>query len=130
MTKFEKLLEDWNNGVFRGAKVILARKIGVDDSTVSAWINGHSKPAVDKIKKMSEILNISEKEVMETFNIKCKNSINNVNSNNNVKGNITQTVNNIDMELLKKDLETIKEKFISQNLRLDLILEKLNKLKK
>jgi transcriptional regulator with XRE-family HTH domain len=127
MTNFEKVLEAWNNGIFRGAKVKLSRKIGVNDSTISAWLGGHSKPGVDKIKKMSEILNISEDDILKMFNIDNKNSIHNLNSNNNVKGNITQTINGYNLELFKKDLEIMKEKLISQDLKLDLILEKLKK---
>jgi transcriptional regulator with XRE-family HTH domain len=123
--KSEKLLEDWNNGVFRGSQVKLARKIGVDDSTISAWLNGHSKPAVDKIRKLSEILNVSEKDIQETFNIKNKNAINNINPNNNVHGNITQTISSVDVASLKKELEITNEKLKAQEFMLKLILEKL-----
>jgi transcriptional regulator with XRE-family HTH domain len=127
MTNFEKILEAWNDGIFRGAKVKFSREIGVDDSTVSAWLNGHSKPGVDKIKKMSKVLNISEDDIMKMLNINNKNLINNLNSNNNVKGNVIQSLNDPNVELLKKDLEIVKEKMISQDLKLDLILEKLKK---
>jgi hypothetical protein len=70
---------------------------------------------------------MSENDIIKMFNIDNKNSIHNLNSNNNVKGNITQTINGYNVELLKKDLEIMKEKLISQDLKLDLILEKLKK---
>lgn len=75
MTELEKLLQNWNNGVLRGAKIRLARELNVDDSTVSAWVAGRAKPTADKIEKMSKLFNVSEQTIKDVFN---EENINNV----------------------------------------------------
>lgn len=75
MNKLEKILQTWNNGVLRGAKIRLARELDVDDSTVSAWVAGRANPSADKIEKMSKLFKISEREVRMAFGDK---SINNM----------------------------------------------------
>lgn len=72
MTELEKLLQNWNNGVLRGAKIRLARELKVDDSTVSAWVAGRANPPADKVEKISKLFKISEKEVKKAFGIEDK----------------------------------------------------------
>lgn len=72
MTALEKLLQNWNNGVLRGAKIRLARELKVDDSTVSAWVAGRANPPADKIEKISKLFNVSEREVKAAFGIEDK----------------------------------------------------------
>lgn len=72
MTELEKLLQTWNNGVLRGAKIRLARELNVDDSTVSAWVAGRAKPTADKIEKMSKLFNVSEHEIKAAFDVEDK----------------------------------------------------------
>ena len=76
MTELEKLLQNWNNGVLRGAKIRLARELNVDDSTVSAWVAGRANPPADKIEKISKLFKISEKEVKNAFGFENKNDHN------------------------------------------------------
>lgn len=72
MTELEKLLQKWNNGVLRGAKIRLARELNVDDSTVSAWVAGRANPQADKIEKISKLFGVSEKTVKNAFSIEDK----------------------------------------------------------
>ena len=72
MTELEKLLQNWNNGVLRGAKIRLARELNVDDSTVSAWVAGRANPPADKVEKISKLFKISEKEVKKAFGVEDK----------------------------------------------------------
>lgn len=129
MNKFEKCLEEWNGG-FRGAKIRLARELKVDDSTVSAWLKGRSKPGKDKITKMSKIFKKSEKEIKAMF-IE-DNSVNQQANGN--SGNVSQTVNNADggdidgiRQELRETRESLGDKIKILEAKLDLILEKLRK---
>lgn len=73
MTELEKLLQKWNNGVLRGAKIRLARELNVDDSTVSAWVAGRANPQADKIEKISKLFGVSEKQLKTPFPLRIKN---------------------------------------------------------
>ena len=75
MTELEKLLQTWNNGILRGAKIRLARELNVDDSTVSAWVAGRSNPSADKIEKMSKLFKVSEREIRTAFGDKNLNNL-------------------------------------------------------
>lgn len=72
MTALEKLLQNWNNGVLRGAKIRLARELKVDDSTVSAWVAGRANPPADKIEKIAKLFNVSERDVKAAFGMEDK----------------------------------------------------------
>ena len=72
MTELEKLLQKWNDGVLRGAKIRLARELQVDDSTVSAWVAGRANPPADKIEKISKLFKTSEREVKAAFGVEDK----------------------------------------------------------
>jgi transcriptional regulator with XRE-family HTH domain len=124
MQEFEKILEEWNGGVFRGAKKNLAKVIGVDDSTISAWMYGHSNPGPDKIEKLSKELNLSVEKIKTFFkgtdmrveNIKNSSVILQSGKGNNNKENVNVNGGNIalmqkDLELLKKEIEILKLKF-------------------
>lgn len=72
MNEFEKLLQKWNKGNFRGAKNNFAKALNVADTTISAWCVGRLKPAQDKVAKIAEEFNISENEVLNIFGIEKK----------------------------------------------------------
>lgn len=44
-----------------------AAAIGVKQSTLSMWENGHSKPEIETIKKLAEVLEVSVAEILECF---------------------------------------------------------------
>ena len=67
MTEFEKILEQWNNGVFRGAKAKLSKEIDVSEVTVSRWAKGELKPGREAIQKMSALFNKSISDIEKLF---------------------------------------------------------------
>lgn len=67
MNKLEKLLQNWNNGVLRGARRRLAEHLKINEATVSMWLSGRTKPSEENIKKMSKIFKVSETEIQKAF---------------------------------------------------------------
>ena len=137
LNKFEEVLEKWNGG-FRGAKIKLARELKVDDSTISAWLKGRSKPGKDKIIKMAKLFKKSEEEIKSMFVV--DNSVNqqaNGNSGNVISGNSFSNVGNVaashggDIEGIRQELRetrgSLGDKIKVLEAKLDLILEKLRK---
>ena len=53
----------------------LARRIGVDRSTVSKWSSGKLKPKEKYLSKISEVLNVSVEEVIKCFEESEKESV-------------------------------------------------------
>jgi predicted transcriptional regulator len=119
MNKREELIRNWNGGIFRCAQSKLAKALGVSTPTITRWVKGDLIPSEIQVKKMSRILKKPEEEIKEIFNVKNKVSIN-ANNNRNIRGGINQVVYASDMDILKKDMESV-------NLKLDLLLEKLKK---
>ncbi|WP_428065406.1 S24 family peptidase [Candidatus Proelusimicrobium volucris] len=76
MTKFEKMLETWNNEALRGAKAKLSKEMNVSEVTVSRWAKGELKPGQAAIKKMAKIFKKSEEEIREIFNAEKENQNN------------------------------------------------------
>jgi len=136
LNKFEEVLEKWNGG-FRGAKIKLARELKVDDSTISAWLKGRSKPGKDKIIKMAKLFKKSEEEIKSMFVV--DNSVNQQANGNSgvIMGNNNSNVNNVaashggDIEGIRQELretrESLGDKIKVLEAKLDLILEKLRK---
>ncbi len=69
MTEFEKVLEQWNGGIFRGAKVKLSKEIDVSEVTVSRWAKGELKPGREAIQKMSALFNKSVSDIEKLFSV-------------------------------------------------------------
>ena len=45
----------------------LARKLGCERSLVSCWVTGKTRPTLDMIPKIAEILNVSVEELINIF---------------------------------------------------------------
>ena len=45
----------------------LARRLGYNRTIVSAWVKGRSKPGIDVVPKIAEILDVSVAEVVACF---------------------------------------------------------------
>ncbi|MDR1245367.1 MAG: helix-turn-helix transcriptional regulator [Endomicrobium sp.] len=98
----------------------LGEKLGGTRTLVSNWINGYSNPSLKSLKK---IASATGKPLHYFF----ENS-SNIQAGNTIYGGETEFNNNQhDFELLQKEIEILKEKITSQDLKLVLILEKLKK---
>jgi transcriptional regulator with XRE-family HTH domain len=115
MNRKEELLMEKYGGI-RGGQALLARELNTIQSTVARWFNGKGKPSPDYVKGLAKVFKKTEDEIKEVFEI--TGGITQNANNNRVGGNLTQTIEGGDIELLKKDIEVIK-------LQLALILEKL-----
>ena len=120
LNKFEEVLEKWNGG-FRGAKIKLARELKVDDSTVSAWLKGRSKPGKDKIIKMAKLFKKSEEEIKAMFVV--DNSVTQQ-AGRDSSGTMTQNIGTASAA----EISRLSDKIEILSLKMDKILSALEKL--
>lgn len=92
----------------------LAKKLGLSHASVSAWLNDKSKPEFSLLEKIAQATN---KPVNYFFSDDSTLQV--ANGNNNQQTN----ANNVDFELMKKDMEVFKKTLENLDLRLK-ILEK------
>ncbi len=45
----------------------LAKKLGVKQQTISAWVNGNSKPKLAMLPKLAKVFNVSINEIFNCF---------------------------------------------------------------
>jgi hypothetical protein len=69
MTDFLGLLQEWNGGILRGAKVNLARALGISANTVKTWCNYSEKPSEIQTKKMATLFKKKEEEIKKAFGL-------------------------------------------------------------
>lgn len=72
MKTLENLLQEWNNGVLRGARRRLSEELKINEATVSMWVSGRAKASEENIKKMAKLFKISEHEIKAAFGIEDK----------------------------------------------------------
>ena len=65
-----KFLRDINDGKIKGAQRLIAKSLGIAESSVSIWFTDNKKPSLDSILKMAEIFKKSEEEIREIFDVK------------------------------------------------------------
>ena len=51
----------------RYTPAMIAPKLGISDKTIYSWIYGRCTPSPVMILKLAEILEVSEKEILECF---------------------------------------------------------------
>ncbi|MGE4385553.1 MAG: hypothetical protein AB7E39_06800 [Endomicrobiaceae bacterium] len=96
---FLELLKKSNNGILRGAKTNLAKKLQVNETLITHILKGRQKPSERIIKKMANILSTTEENLKKIFDFS---------ENNNIKNIIAINEN----KNLKKELELAKERII------------------
>lgn len=72
MKTLEELLQEWNNGILRGARRRLAEELGINEATVSMWVSGRAKASEENINKMAKLFGVDEREVRAAFGIEDK----------------------------------------------------------
>ncbi len=100
----KKFLQEINNGKIKGAQKLLAKKLGIAESSVTAWIKDNKQPSLDNISKMAKIFKKSESDIEKIFV-----------SNSNFAGrdiNITNNTLDLQKELALRDelIKFLKEK--------------------
>jgi transcriptional regulator with XRE-family HTH domain len=61
------LIARWNGGKQKGAQTVLAKKLGISQSTVSRWMKGIVKPEADLRPRLAKVLGVSEGELNSVF---------------------------------------------------------------
>jgi len=105
MTEAEELLKKWNGGILRNAKSKLAKELKVQNTNVSAWLNGRQRPSERAINKMSKLFGKTEKDIKELF--ENKNRPNIYQSARNIKGNNHQAIHSCNMAEIVAHLRSI-----------------------
>jgi transcriptional regulator with XRE-family HTH domain len=141
---FVNVLQEWNDGILRGAQAKLARKLIVSRVTVLHWCQMQLRPSEIQIKKMAKLFCKTEEEIKNLFEkIKKQKHVDNghkVGDDNDgyVKqsGDIYYNTQRLDQyrEVLKQRLDKIEATYNNLETqhklleaKLDLILEKLKK---
>lgn len=65
--EFKEALKRWNGGVSRGAQTRFAKALGINQATVSQWVNGNLQPGEEMLGKVAKLLRISEAESVRMF---------------------------------------------------------------
>lgn len=63
MATFVELIAHWNGGRRKGAQTLLAKKMGVSQSTTSRWMAGTMQPEIDLRPRLAKVLGVSEEEL-------------------------------------------------------------------
>lgn len=113
----KKILEEWNNGVYRGAQRRLARELGLEENTISQCLSGKQNPSERMINGMSKLFGKSKEEIKRIF---CAEKEISAYTQNNIKskGHFQQIINGYKEEVLAAQMRTLEAK-------LDLIIQLL-----
>ena len=106
-----KFLQDINNGKIKGAQRIIAKKLGISDTSVSLWFKNDKKPSLDSIIKMAKVFKKSEAEIMDIFSVEETK----ISADNNSFADV-------------RDIELIKEKMKRFETEIDYLKEKIKNL--
>lgn len=104
-----KILEKWNNGVYRGAQRRLARELGLEENTISQCLTGKQNPSERMITGMSKIFGKSKEEIKRIF---CSEKEKPAYTQNNIrsKGSFHQVINEYKSEALSAQMRTLEAK--------------------
>lgn len=103
-----KILEKWNNGVYRGAQRRLARELGLEENTISQCLTGKQHPSERMITGMSKIFGKSKEEIKKIF---CaEKEISYTQNNIRSKGNFHQVINEYKSEALSAQMRALEAK--------------------
>lgn len=67
MNKKEKLLQEWNGGVLRGAQAKLAKELELTQSAITRWMNGIQIPSEENIRAIAKVLGQPIQKVKDAF---------------------------------------------------------------
>lgn len=104
-----KILEKWNNGVYRGAQRRLARELGLEENTISQCLTGKQNPSERMITGMSKIFGKSKEEIKRIF---CSEKEKPAYTQNNIrsKGSFHQVINEYKSEALSAQMRAMEAK--------------------
>lgn len=104
-----KILEKWNNGVYRGAQRRLARELGLEENTISQCLTGKQNPSERMITGMSKIFGKSKEEIKRIF---CAEKEKPAYTQNNIrsKGSFHQVINEYKSEALSAQMRALEAK--------------------
>ena len=105
----KKILEEWNNGVYRGAQRRLARELGLEENTISQCLSGRQNPSERMINGMSKLFNKPKEEIKRIF---CREKETSAYTQNNIKsrGHVQQIINGYKEETLAAQIRTLEAK--------------------
>ncbi len=63
----KELYKEINGGKIRGVRKVIASALGIDETAVSKWSSGETKPSEENIEKMAKIFNKHEDRLTKIF---------------------------------------------------------------
>lgn len=104
-----KILEKWNNGIYRGAQRRLARELGLEENTISQCLTGKQNPSERMIAGMSKLFGKSKEEIKRIF---CAEKEKSAYTQNNIRGkdNFHQVIHEFKSKALFAQMRTLEAK--------------------
>ena len=105
----ERILQEWNNGVDRGAKANSERALNISRGKMTDYLSGRQNPSEETIQKMAKLFNKSEEEI-KRIKKKKKESFPYTQNNIKSKGHFQQIINEYKGEAIAAQLRVLEAK--------------------